>query len=122
MSPYDWREIVSCWLFYVIGMIGIIALGLWLIGCTAIQEEWARMEQAEEQYYAQREAVLYTGASEGDVMGAWGSPQYSSSFGGAISGKTVQYGRCATTPNGYNGVIFMTFLNGMLSSWYVTQC
>lgn len=117
MRQIHWELITIC----VFAILVSIILCM-LSGCTALQEEFARQAQAEEQYYAQREAVMYKGAPESDVLGAWGSPQYSSSFGGALNGKTVQYGRCATSPSVRSGVIFMTFLNGALSSWYVTQC
>ena len=118
MQLIDWFELIVSFVFGA--LVGILIC--MLSGCTALQEEFARQAQAERQYYAQREAVLYKGAPEDHVLGAWGTPDESSSFGGTINGKTVQYGRCATSPSVRSGVIFMTFLNGALSSWYVTQC
>ena len=118
MKRINWAALITNFIL----AISVSILLCTLSGCTALQEEFARQAQAERQYYAQREAVLYKGAPEDHVLGAWGTPDESSSFGGTINGKTVQYGRCATSPSVRSGVIFMTFLNGALSSWYVTQC
>ena len=95
---------------------------LWFGGCAAIQEEIRQAEQAQERYWSQRANVLYKGAAETEVTGAWGVPNGSSSFGGAVNGRTVQYGRCAASASVTRGVVFITFLNGQLFSWRAIQC
>lgn len=100
----------------------LLSFMLWLTGCVAIQQEMIQRQQEAEAADSRREAVMHTGASTAEVVGAWGAPDESSAFGGAVHGETLQYGRCATSHSVSHGVIFFTFLNDALSSWYVTQC
>ena len=100
----------------------IVALCRCLSGCGAMQEEMRRSERAHEADIERKAAVLHTGASEGEVMGAWGSPSEIRSFGGSVNGSTLQFGRCAYHPSVSNGILFVTFVNGKLLSWSTARC
>lgn len=94
-----------------------------LSGCAAIQEEMARAEKERQEYWDRRAAVLVTGTPQSEVQAVWGSPvRTSHSASGTATIDTIQYGQCAASPGITTGVIFMTFINGKLSSYYTTQC
>ena len=69
-----------------------------------------------------RAEVLEQGTSEAAVSAVWGQPDATYAFGGAVNGKTLQYGQCAVSRSVTSGVLLVTFIDGGVTSWRSFQC